>query len=205
MAQPLSASNSAGASNIKAIDGASIHRICSGQVILDLATSVKELIENALDAGATSIEVRYCALLCRCTSRSQTVQPHEHSSFVINTCHGLSRCGCLQIRLKEYGSTLIEVADNGKGVAAEDYQSLTLKYHTSKISCFNDLGVRRSLNVAAYAAVHHAAVHVRLPAGTGGIIPMPVPCMSTTSACTAQALLSGSHGILGSHGMVCAG
>jgi len=43
---------------IQQIDQHSIHRICSGQVILDLATSVKELIENALDAGATSIEVR---------------------------------------------------------------------------------------------------------------------------------------------------
>jgi DNA mismatch repair protein PMS2 len=42
---------------IKAIDKAAVHRICSGQVILDLATGVKELIENALDAGATSIEV----------------------------------------------------------------------------------------------------------------------------------------------------
>lgn len=44
--------------SIKSIDKASVHRICSGQVILDLATCVKELIENSLDAGATSIEVR---------------------------------------------------------------------------------------------------------------------------------------------------
>ena len=42
---------------IKAISKQDTHRICSGQVILDLATAVKELIENALDAGATSIEV----------------------------------------------------------------------------------------------------------------------------------------------------
>lgn len=42
---------------IRPIDATSVHRICSGQVILDLATAVKELIENALDAGATSIEV----------------------------------------------------------------------------------------------------------------------------------------------------
>ena len=41
---------------IKPIDRGSVHRICSGQVILDLGTAVKELVENALDAGATNIE-----------------------------------------------------------------------------------------------------------------------------------------------------
>ena len=46
------------ASCIKPIDKASVHRICSGQVILDLATAVKELVENSLDAGATSIEIK---------------------------------------------------------------------------------------------------------------------------------------------------
>jgi hypothetical protein len=47
----------------------------------------------------------------------------------------------MQIKLKEYGSELIEVADNGSGVAEEDYQALTLKYHTSKISQLSDLEV----------------------------------------------------------------
>lgn len=42
---------------IRAIDKGVVHRICSGQVILDLATAVKELVENAVDAGASTVEV----------------------------------------------------------------------------------------------------------------------------------------------------
>ncbi|KAI9146517.1 hypothetical protein BKA69DRAFT_1130667 [Paraphysoderma sedebokerense] len=45
--------------SLNRIDRESVHRICSNQVIVDLATSVKELIENSLDAGATSIEIRF--------------------------------------------------------------------------------------------------------------------------------------------------
>ena len=41
--------------SIKALDKESIHRISSGQVVIDLQTAVKELVENSLDAGATSI------------------------------------------------------------------------------------------------------------------------------------------------------
>jgi DNA mismatch repair protein PMS2 len=47
---------------IKQIDTASVHRICSGQVVIDLATATKELLENSLDAGATSIGNSYRSL-----------------------------------------------------------------------------------------------------------------------------------------------
>jgi hypothetical protein len=40
---------------IRPIDSQSIHRITSGQVVIDLQTAAKELVENSLDAGATNI------------------------------------------------------------------------------------------------------------------------------------------------------
>lgn len=85
--------------SIQAIDREAVHRICSGQVVLNLATAVKELVENSLDAGATSIE----------------------------------------IRLREYGSELVEVVDNGCGVEEANFEGLTLKHHTSKLREFTDL------------------------------------------------------------------
>ncbi|KAH6659732.1 hypothetical protein BKA67DRAFT_545558 [Truncatella angustata] len=44
---------------IKAIEARTIHQIQSGQVIVDLCSVVKELVENSVDAGASSIDVRF--------------------------------------------------------------------------------------------------------------------------------------------------
>lgn len=43
---------------IKSLDKGTIHRICSGQVIISLSNAIKELVENSMDAGAKSIEIR---------------------------------------------------------------------------------------------------------------------------------------------------
>ncbi|XP_060559608.1 mismatch repair endonuclease PMS2-like [Ruditapes philippinarum] len=50
--------NHPSAGTISAIDKKSVHRICSGQVVLTLATAVKELLENSIDAGATIIDIK---------------------------------------------------------------------------------------------------------------------------------------------------
>ena len=43
---------------IKALDSNTVHRICSGQVIISLSNAVKELVENSLDANSKNIEIR---------------------------------------------------------------------------------------------------------------------------------------------------
>ncbi|KYN31450.1 Mismatch repair endonuclease PMS2 [Trachymyrmex septentrionalis] len=43
---------------IEAINRETIHHICSGQVVLDLAIAIKELVENSLDSSATVIDVK---------------------------------------------------------------------------------------------------------------------------------------------------
>lgn len=51
--------------SIKAIDKVSVARICSGQVITDLATAVKELVENSLvraSAFGATVGLVYFAL-----------------------------------------------------------------------------------------------------------------------------------------------
>ncbi|XP_049874725.1 mismatch repair endonuclease PMS2 [Pectinophora gossypiella] len=44
--------------SIKPINVDTVHKICSGQVVLSLAVAVKELVENSLDAGSTNVDVR---------------------------------------------------------------------------------------------------------------------------------------------------
>lgn len=81
-----------------------VQRISGAQVVLDVRAVVKELIENALDAGATSIDVRF----------------------------------------KEYGAGMIEVADNGTGIAQENYEMVAKPHHTSKLEEFEDLATVRT-------------------------------------------------------------
>ncbi|CAD0112047.1 unnamed protein product [Aureobasidium uvarum] len=85
--------------SIQAIEQTSVHQIQSGQVIVDLNSVVKELVENSLDAGSTSIEVRF----------------------------------------RNHGLDAIEVIDNGTGIAPEDFESVALKHHTSKLRNYDDL------------------------------------------------------------------
>ncbi|KAG0633607.1 hypothetical protein HOY80DRAFT_896239 [Tuber brumale] len=84
---------------IRPIEGRSVHQIQSGQVISEGLTSVvKELVENGLDAHATSIEVRF---------KSNGLDAIE----VIDNGDGISPENYESIALKHWTSKLTSYAD----------------------------------------------------------------------------------------------
>ncbi len=82
-----------------------INQIAAGEVVEGPASVVKELVENAVDAGADKIS--------------------------IDIIGG--------------GHFLIEVSDNGKGMAREDVESCIERFATSKISSLEDLDSLKSM------------------------------------------------------------
>ncbi|KFY10972.1 hypothetical protein V491_07395 [Pseudogymnoascus sp. VKM F-3775] len=83
---------------IKAIEGRTVHQIQSGQVIVDLCSVVKELVENSLDAGASSIEVRFK------NQGLESIEVHDNGA-------GITSQNYETIALKHYTSKLATYAD----------------------------------------------------------------------------------------------
>ncbi|CAO2046387.1 unnamed protein product [Urochloa humidicola] len=88
---------------IKPINKAVVHRICSGQVIFDLSSAVKELVENSLDAGATSVEV------------SLKAYGEEWFKVADNGC-GISPANFQALALKHHTSKISDFSDLGSVV-----------------------------------------------------------------------------------------
>jgi DNA mismatch repair protein MutL len=84
---------------IHILDGALADQIAAGEVVERPASVVKELLENALDAGARAITVE----------------------------------------VREGGTSLIRVSDDGTGMVREDAQRCVLRHATSKIRTADDL------------------------------------------------------------------
>lgn len=45
----------------------------------------------------------------------------------------------IEVKLKDMGLESIEVTDNGSGIEKDNYETLALKHHTSKLAEFADL------------------------------------------------------------------
>lgn len=94
------------------------NQIAAGEVVQRPASVAKELIENALDAGGSSIEVL----------------------------------------LKDAGSTLVQVIDDGCGMSAEDAERCFKRHATSKLRSVDDLQSVRTLGFRGEALASIAAV-----------------------------------------------
>ncbi|KAG6887789.1 hypothetical protein C0992_010743, partial [Termitomyces sp. T32_za158] len=135
---------------IKAIDKTSVHRITSGQVVIDLQTAVKELVENSLDAGATNIG-------------QQT-----------HLCESFSFDAFKEVRFKQHGLKSIEVIDNGSGIPEQYHDSVALKHHTSKLSKFSDLTTMQTFGFRGEALSSLCALSEALVVNTTVAPPMGV-------------------------------
>lgn len=105
-------------SKIQVLDTVTIDKIAAGEVIERPASVVKELVENAIDAGATAIVVE----------------------------------------IRDGGTSLIRIADNGCGIAQEEVPHAFLRHSTSKIRSVEDLVHISSLGFRGEALSSIAAV-----------------------------------------------
>lgn len=58
MSESTEESTQSAPSDIRRVSKETVHKICSSQVILNLAIAVKEIVENSCDAGSTVIEIK---------------------------------------------------------------------------------------------------------------------------------------------------
>ena len=105
-------------SKIQVLDQNTINQIAAGEVIDRPASIVKELMENAIDAGSSMIT----------------------------------------IEIKDGGTSLIRITDNGCGIDKEDISIAFLRHSTSKIKTALDLLTVSSLGFRGEALSSIAAV-----------------------------------------------
>ncbi|MFD1485765.1 DNA mismatch repair endonuclease MutL [Lacticaseibacillus baoqingensis] len=110
------------------------NQISAGEVVERPASVVKELVENAIDAKSTQID----------------------------------------INVKEAGIALVQVIDNGIGIAAEDVPTAFLRHATSKILTVKDLFNVTSLGfrgeaLASIAAVADVTLETATESGLGTV------------------------------------
>lgn len=119
---------------INILDNQTIDKIAAGEVVERPASVVKELVENAIDAGASAVTVE----------------------------------------IREGGTTLIRVTDNGGGIEKSQVENAFLRHATSKISSAEDLTSLVSLGfrgeaLASIAAVAQVELVTKTPEDLTGI------------------------------------
>lgn len=113
--------------SIKSLSAETVKLIKSTQVVSNVWSVVKELVENALDANATNVEV-------------YLVRIYLKFKQVLHLVNCIWK-NCMNLMFKvENGLSVIKVSDNGFGISKEDAAYIGLPSHTSKLANFKDLG-----------------------------------------------------------------
>lgn len=71
---------------IHQINDIDVHRITSGQVITDLTTAVKELVDNSIDANASQIEIifkDYGLESIECSDNGDGIDPSNYEFLAL--------------------------------------------------------------------------------------------------------------------------
>ncbi|KAL5258702.1 hypothetical protein ACHWQZ_G009235 [Mnemiopsis leidyi] len=146
------------APQIKGIDKSSVHNICSGQVIVTLATAVKELVENSIDAGAKAIHVTF----------------REHGAKAIEVSDdgkGISEADFCGLTLKHHTSKINKFEDISDvstfGFRGEALSSLCALGHLSVLTSTGGLGT--NLCYEKDGSIAKSTPHAR-PKGTTVVI-----------------------------------
>ncbi len=119
---------------INVLDKQTANLIAAGEVVDRPASVAKELLENAIDAGASAVTVE----------------------------------------IKNGGSTMIRITDNGKGMSKEDVRLCVLRHATSKIKDPSDLDGIRTLGfrgeaLAAISSVSRFQIISKTPDSEFGV------------------------------------
>ncbi|RYG66461.1 hypothetical protein EON64_09685, partial [archaeon] len=127
---------------IRSIDEESIHRLCSSQVVVDLATAVKELVENALDAGATMVEIKlrnYGADSIEVSDNGNGISPEDyaniaerHATSKLETYEGLNEVSSYGFR-GEALNALCELSENFQVITRRDCDELGAALNFDKL------------------------------------------------------------------------
>ncbi len=103
---------------IQLLDTKTVNKIAAGEVVESPRSVVKELVENAIDAAATTISVE----------------------------------------IKEGGTSLIRITDNGCGIKKEELETAFLRHATSKLTQVEDLESLLTMGFRGEALASIAAV-----------------------------------------------
>lgn len=115
------------------MQASSVQRIVAGQAITDLASAIKELIDNALDAGSNTINSK-----CYYISHEIELAPCTNQPPPLISCLSI-HFPCQSVRLFNQGLDIVEVTDDGCGVPVESRPYMAMKHATSKIRNFDDI------------------------------------------------------------------